>query len=65
MFIRKFPGSMSATAVTKPGLSADWNAWALQVALMNYLESAWRRPAGTAGAGAAGGVWVGERDRHR
>ena len=26
------------------GLPADQDAWALQVALMNYLESAWREP---------------------
>jgi GH15 family glucan-1,4-alpha-glucosidase len=26
------------------GLSADQDAWALQVALMNHLESAWREP---------------------
>jgi GH15 family glucan-1,4-alpha-glucosidase len=26
------------------GLPADHDAWALQVALMNYLESAWREP---------------------
>jgi GH15 family glucan-1,4-alpha-glucosidase len=28
----------------RAGLPADRDAWALQVALMNYLESAWREP---------------------